>query len=276
MKIHRLPVPLILFLAAAAAGCGGDDRMLSPASASACCPDDEQAPCPASLVCGHGCMRRHVEDGRSLNRERMPLYEALTGGASLPVSRMLIGYETLSLPFADSVDRQAEPWQREEICVACFAFVSMEETPPFRDAFEGAPPDLAEYRPPDAVRLARSLRRAQRDGGFAGLRAELEARLAALDPFPGFHCMLRHILESMLRIASLAPLCDRMARDRGLASPLDVSSALMDLHFAVLGQAVALDGMAAPLQAGGVPILCQDLPPIAPLPDNVACWTQRR
>jgi hypothetical protein len=76
----------------------------------------------------------------------------------------------------------------------------------------------------------------------------------------------------MLRISNLAPLYDRMAEARGVPSPLEISTVLADLHFVVLGQAVMADGMAAPIQAADVPLLCQDVPFIPPLPEDIHCW----
>ena len=271
MKIPRFLFPLVLLALLAAPGCGND--LPDPGSAGpVCCEGDSTSVCPASLECGQGCMRRHIEEGRSLNEERMPLYEALTRGDSLPISRMLIGYETFSLPFADIVDGRAAPWQQEEICLACFEFISMEETPPFRETFEDGPPLLTDFQSRDALKLSQALREAWNQEGFPGLSAALEETLSELEQSPKFHCMLRHILESMLRISNLAPLYDQMAEARGLPSPLEISTMMADLHFVVLGQAVLADNMAAPLQAADVPILCQDVPFIPPLPEDIHCW----
>jgi hypothetical protein len=258
MKRLALPCLFLIFLCAAP-GCS-EDRV-PPASI-----------CPASLACGRGCMRRHIEDGRTINEERLPRYDALTHGASLPISQMLIGYETFSLPFADIVDSRAVPWQEQEICIACFEFVSMERTPRFRDTFPGGPPLLPDFHPQDAAEMDRGFRSALDEEGFPGLSAALAAKLRELAQAPKFHCMLRHILESMLRISNLAPLFQQMAEARGLPSPLELSAFLTDLHFLVLGQAVTADGMAAPIQADDVPILCQDVPNIPPLPADIDCW----
>ena len=87
-----------------------------------------------------------------------------------------------------------------------------------------------------------------------------------LEDYPNFHCMVRHLLESMLRISNLAPIHEREATELGLPPTRDLSWTLVRMHTLVLTEAVEVDGLAAPLQAEGLPIICRDVPPIPPLP----------
>jgi len=215
-------------------------------------------------------MHAHMAEGR-LNEERMPLYDALTGGDSVPISRMLIGYETAALPLADIVDRMAVPWKEAGICIGCDELVSTDRTPPFRDGFPGGPRSLPDFHPQDASALTRALREAFQEASFAGLSAAVEERLHGLAAESRFHCMLRHILESLLRISNLAPIHLADAEALGLEPTTGLSTALVELHLLVIGQAVSADASAAPLQAADVPILCQDVPHIPPLPEEIAC-----
>ncbi|HEX6368882.1 MAG TPA: hypothetical protein VF006_08115 [Longimicrobium sp.] len=219
---------------------------------------DSAAAAPASR-----CMERHMRDAAKLNRERMPLYAALTEGRSRGISRRLIWAERLSIPVAWYVDRRARPFQRAGIPVVCDDFVPMAETPAFRERIDHPPP-LSAFAPSDARRIRRAITRARRDGGFPAVSAAVEHELARLEGTPGFHCMVRHLLESALRIANQAPLYEARARELGLRSPAGVSRMMLDLHLTALAEAAALDRRAAPLQARGIPIVCQDVPPIAP------------
>ncbi len=79
--------------------------------------------------------------------------------------------------------------------------------------------------------------------------------------------MLRHLLESLLRITNNAPQHAR----RGDSSRL--SWLLVKAHRALLPVAAWLDRMASPLQLEGVPILFQDLPPIPP---RATCYSPVR
>ncbi|HLL48487.1 MAG TPA: hypothetical protein VK399_17425, partial [Longimicrobiaceae bacterium] len=90
------------------------------------------------------------------------------------------------------------------------------------------------------------------------------AELAALEAVPCYHCMLRHLLESMLRVTSLAPTHAARAEAAGMKSTAGLSRLVLRLHLFALVDAAKLDVVAAPIQARGIPILCQDVPPISP------------
>jgi hypothetical protein len=212
------------------------------------------------------CMERHLREAARINRERMPLYDSLTGGRSRSISRRLIWTERLAIPVAWYVDHRARPFQRAGIRIVCDDFVPMENTPVFRDRAADPPPPLSAFVPADARRIRRTVERVQERGGFPAASEALRVELARLEGTPAFHCMLRHLLESALRISDQAPRYAAQAREQGLrGSPERISAALLDLHLAVLDEAAGLDRRAAPLQAEGIPILCQDVPPIPPL-----------
>lgn len=204
----------------------------------------------------------HLEEAIRLNRERMPLYSRLTGGESERISRRLIRWERLSLPLARWVDRRARPWQARGVGIVADDFVPMSGTPEFRERSADAPPPLAELRPADARRIRRSLARALKQGGFGGIAAALRGELAALEAAPCYHCMLRHLLESMLRVATLAPAHAARAEAAGMKTTAGLSRLLLRLHLFALADAAKLDALAAPIQARGIPILCRDVPPI--------------
>jgi len=216
-------------------------------------------------------MREHLVEARIHDEERKPLYMALTDGASLEISRLLINYATLALPFADLIDSMSVPWQEKGICIGCEEFMSMDLTPPFQDHFQGGPPSLTDFQLQDGIELARTLLQTFQQESFTGLSAALEEKLAELHETPKFHCMIRHLLESLLRISNLAPLHQRDAEELGLESTTDISTILVDLHLLVFDQAANADRLAAPLQAGDVPIICQDVPYIPPYPEDMAC-----
>jgi hypothetical protein len=95
-----------------------------------------------------------------------------------------------------------------------------------------------------------------------------------LADYPRFFCMGRHLVESLVRIAALAPRYEETRIQRKVkSSPLPISRGLIESHLTLLattGEAVGqpgLDTWAAPLQAKGIPIICNDVPPI-PDPDQ--------
>jgi hypothetical protein len=70
------------------------------------------------------------------------------------------------------------------------------------------------------------------------------------------------MLESIARVAHLAPKHSRLARDKGMKPTDTFSWRMVQLHLFSLPSFAKLDKLAAPLQSRGVPILHQDVPPI--------------
>lgn len=206
----------------------------------------------------------HLEEAVRLNRERLPLYSRLTGGESERISRRLIRWERLALPVARWVDRRARPYNARGIGVVADDFVPMAATPEFRERAPDPPLPLSAFVPARARRIRRALAAALKAGGFDGVAAALRAELAALEAAPCYHCMLRHLLESMLRVARLAPVHAARAEAAGMESSAGLSRLVLRLHLLALADAAKLDALAAPIQARGIPILCRDVPPVPP------------
>lgn len=210
-------------------------------------------------------MERHLREAAAINRQRMPRYDSLSGGRSRGISRRLIWTERLGIVAAWYVDWRARPFQRAGIRIVCDDFVPMAHTPAFQPRAAGSPPPLADFVRADASGVRREVERAHRRGGWAAASAVLEREIETLAATPAYHCMLRHLLESAMRISNQAPRYVQEARARGVAeSPDGLSRAVLDLHLLSLRDAATLDARAAPLQAEGIPILCQDVPPIPP------------
>lgn len=208
-----------------------------------------------------GPFERHVREAIELNRLRAPLYADASAGVSLRISQRLIRRERLLLPVARWFDRRARRYHDAGIPLMEELFVPMAGAPAF---VARAPTVSASLAPPDPRRLRRALRSAVRAGGLVAAARGIEAELQTLAADPGCWCMLRHLLESAHRVASLAgPHTDRALRS-GLPSPLWIHRLLFHLHLAALGSATDLDSLALPLQREGIPILCRDLPPIGP------------
>lgn len=206
------------------------------------------------------CFRRHLLDAISLNERRLPVYREWSDGRSVEISRALIRMERLALIAAWQVDAEARPYHRAGIPIVCSEYVSMSLTPPLPE--RPGPGLTGPYRsPPPPDSMIAAIREVYGAGGFEGV-VDATDRLMELLGRPEQNCMVRHVLESLGRVASLAPVHLRSARSAGLPSTRPLSELMLRLHLEVLDESVALDRRAAPLQAIGIPILCADLPPI--------------
>lgn len=210
------------------------------------------------------CFQQHLQEAIVINSARKPLYSALTNGASEKLSDQLVQSEQLGVTLAKSVDDKARPYQDAGVSIVCDDFVSMSLVPAFKESFETPPPPLSEFKKVDGVALKASLKSAYESGGFAQLATELASQSATLSATPSYNCMTRHLIDSLLRIATYAPVHDQHAAQAGLGSTLPLSEEMFNLHLLTVDQATQLDADAAPIQASGVPFLCQDVPSIEP------------
>lgn len=251
-KLCRLAAVICVPGILVAVGCSSEDGERDAQDAGS--PEDAKPLGP--------CFQEHLEEAIALNESRRPKYSMLTEGRSEAISDTLIDSEKMSLLFAPPIDEAAEPFHEAGVRIVCDEFVSMSEAPAFSDRFAFDPEPIASFEPVDGNQLTDDLKLAFTDGGFVALSEYADASLSALETPQGYHCMLRHMLESLRRIANLAPVHDARAREAGLDGALAISEEMVRLHFLTIGPAAKLDEQAAQLHAEGVPILCQDVPSI--------------
>lgn len=210
-----------------------------------------------------GCFRDHLSEAIAINLEREPIYQQLSNYRSTEISNRLISGERLA-KFASylfyNFDAEAEKFQAQGIQIVCDEFIPMSNTPTFRAVSEGA--SLDKFEPLDYIQIQRDLRRALRVG-FGAVHETAKRWIGQIEHAePRFNCMTRHVLESVARIALLAPGHMAKAKALGLSTTEDLSRRMISSHFMLFQSSAAIDALAAPLQAEGIAIICQDVPPI--------------
>lgn len=211
-----------------------------------------------------GPFEQHIREAIALNRERAALYARATNGASNRVFRRFIFLEYAVLPFARWFDRRSRGYESAGVPLLSSVFESMSKVPEICLSAEMHDDDGWSPRP-RAIR--RALLVAFRDGGFEGVARRAEEELRDLAVRPWRDCMLRHQLESIVRLCTVAPENVREAIARGLPSPEPLLRRLFFFHLRGVSGSVWLDRPALPLQRKGVPILERDLPVVRPRPD---------
>ena len=208
-------------------------------------------------------MADHLREAKAINLERMPHYVALTDGASRPVSWILIGSEMAGIPFATLVEYLNKPLAKAGVNILCEDFISMEKTPPFRSVSPEPALPLDQFSADLGWDEVGELWQLTRSASYGPLAARADAVLAELKLVPTYHCMYRHILESIRLAAANAD--DQLTRARavGLGSEAErVIDMLLISQVGVLPLALYIDKLSAPINARGIPIICQDVPPI--------------
>ena len=197
----------------------------------------------------------------ALNAKRKPIYSELTDEASERISNTLISSEWFSKQLARSVEKDAQPFEDAGVGIVCDAFVSMSKVPPFQQN-TGLRHDEKQYQVFDTDDLKDLIEELNKENRFTEIVETIEIKIAELKSQPQFHCMIRHVLESIRRIAHQADSQNSKAKALGLPSSLPISRKLIDLHLLSFSISKYLDKSAVKIQAAGVPILCQDVPPI--------------
>lgn len=201
-----------------------------------------------------GPFENHLREAISLNKLRAPVYAKLDKNC-IAVSRRLILYEHLLLEPARLFDNWARPYHLAGIALLEDLFIPMTLVPPFKSTLEPVTPKKNYAFSPKDLNFNLS---------YAKMIPHIENELAKLAIDSCFNCMLRHLLESMLRLSQLAPLHLAQSLDKGLHPPERLLRSLFCLHRSGLRLASNLDRQARPLQMQGIAIICQDLPPITP------------
>lgn len=214
------------------------------------------------------CFREHVHKGRELNRDRRAPYAewadryGLKGRARV-VSSALIALETSMLPMARIYDLKAKKYQFTGLF--CDDFIPISETPDFSLLDAQIPSSSYIRKLAFIANFEAQVKKAMKNKNWDEVRV---LALGALDHFPAneTHCLTRHFVESLGRLAALAPRHIRLALKNGLESPSKLISSMIKFHLFGLDYAQTIDSLAAPLQYKGIPIVCQDVPNI-PIPE---------
>lgn len=231
---------------------------------------------------GEHSFRGHLKEAISLNEARHSQYAELAmddrpehdlSKESEAVSDLLIKIEKKGV-FASymptwfwkgiNFDGAARKYQRAGIPIISEDLVSMEKVP-----------GIQLYQRPFPVLDNRYQGRSEYDfddeelADFESVANVLEQEIERLSIEPRFNCMLRHVLESALRIARHSPIYIDLARMKAISSPEKLLWRMLRSHFWVMDDVMEIDRRSAPLQARGIPIVCSDVPRLPPYSERL-------
>ena len=207
------------------------------------------------------CFTTHLEEAIEINKSRIEAYAELSNNRSRSISNKLIIAEKLTTIFAKLYDKRAAIYRENGIPLFCDDFVSMNLIPEFRDR-DLSPDPLTKYKKINISIMQIKLRWAFYTKGFAGLEAKALSYYQWLDETKTYHSMLKHILESIVNSARLAPTYIQMSKAQDLEPPRITIWSFLEGFISALRFASILDREAAPLQEQGLLIITQDIPKI--------------
>ncbi|WII72924.1 hypothetical protein QJS83_03440 [Bdellovibrio sp. 22V] len=213
-------------------------------------------------VQARACLTDHIRDALKINKERAPHYARLSQGRSAEISKRLISMErklSFIVPFADA---WAIPYHMAGVNILCDDFIDMAYTPKFRSQNPEGADSILNFRRPNVETIKARLFELYKAKDYQGLAYYADHKIHELESVPRYNCMVRHVLESIRRMAALAPLHDQKARHSLGVSSLFLSRTVLRSHILLLDESTLIDTLAAPLQSEGLPIVCQDVPAI--------------
>jgi hypothetical protein len=212
-----------------------------------------------------GPFETHIREALKLNRHRAAYYASLTSGASNAVFRRYMLAERAVLPAAAWFDWRARLYHSAGVPLLSSVFVSMSAVPQLTQSVE--PKGDCDWSP-DVTQMVSTLRSSFQSASFQGLAQAADACLQVLADRPWRDCMLRHQIESLRRAANVSPVNIDHAIGKGSRSPESLLRQFVRFHLHGVRLAPWLDDRAVDLQVRGIAISENDLPHVAPWPDD--------
>lgn len=212
------------------------------------------------------CVSRHIGDAISINTERKKLYKTHFGKQASSLISRLIWLEKVMLVPAYLLDKKARPYHAYGI-LFCQDLVSMSMVPAF-SAQRVFMPNNETVLSKQAIKVMIKsikglLRKDVEDAHFSFTNSYLKQQIAILSSWPHSNCLARHFLESMLQVLGNAYAHNEKAKELSLPPSLPLSRKFVLDHLLGLPFMARLDRQAFELQKRGIPIFCQDIPPIS-------------
>ncbi len=218
----------------------------------------------AALSIEAACFTEHVKEGKALNKSRKSLYVEWASELGLEkeakkASKAMIRLENLMIPLAKYFDIRAKKY--EDIGLLCDEFVDIDETPEFSRKLVEIPTMPYQEVPSFMKDYKKRVKKLKKERKWEELREYTRETIAKF-PSKKTHCLTRHFMESIGRVAMLAPSKIQQAKDQYSKDPSGLISSTIGLHLTGLSWSIGVDRRASKLQYKGIPIICQDVPHI--------------
>lgn len=203
----------------------------------------------------------HLKEAMKLNRERRELYRQDGNRDAAKIINKLLLLEKVMLPFSYSLDRSVKSLQQAGIGMWCDDLVSMDTVPDYQS---NIPTPLNKYQEPNPVRLKKltgMMKRYQVEDTNQLYQAIAEFIENDLSDHH-YNCLTRHFLESAAKTLGATSARLGLAPSELKQELISVTRKLIKQLARSLRYAQNIDEKAGQVQERGVPVLCQEMPPI--------------
>jgi hypothetical protein len=213
-------------------------------------------------------LTQHLLEALEINSHRKPLYAKLSNNKSKRASNLLISAERLSILSSFPLDNIAKYWQRRNVPVMVHEFISMSETPDFKETFDDDSGIYSTLPAFNTKLLQKDIMKVFKQKDYQKLAQFVDDKITETNEFPKHFCMVRHILESIRRSANLTPMHIKRAHELNVRSPELFCRYVLWLHIVSVHSSSLIDRWAFPVQKEGIPLIYQDVPYIPAMPEN--------
>ncbi len=207
------------------------------------------------------CITDHLAEAMALNEQRKALYSSLSNGNSEAVSDALIGAEQALYKSLGYARPLLQHYWSNEVPVLCKEFVPMNQAPAFSEIFSTPIPE-GSVRYVNPKILYAKLQGLMLFRGRSALIQAGRDEIAKLDKPDHFQCMMKHVLESLVKAAEVADEINQISGRKGLGSSYWLSDLSIQGQMALIPTASELDKKSEALHRQGIPIICNDVPQI--------------
>ena len=203
------------------------------------------------------CFESHIQESIALNKKMKGYYSFQTHKQSDHIFNFLILGERAALIGAKYFDREAKKFHDQGQDIFCQEFVPMNLKSNKHQAPSELPPKDFDWK-----KYSKLLKREIRLRDFEAIKDYSLEALKELEKQPQYHCFTRHLLESIYRFAHFVQVRENQSLKLNLDSPKDLLARAMEFQRLGLLGAHKIDQMSQPIQMQGIPILCEQLPPL--------------
>ncbi len=215
-----------------------------------------------NVLASAGCFSQHFRDAILINEQRKNIYASFKNGYTRKISDRLISMEKRMMIPAWISDQWTHFFHQKGISVLCTELQDMSLTPPMPTALPlSIQPSRKDFISFDMHSLRKSLN-SSLSLGMDQFTKQVQHQLELLEKEPRVNCLVRHFLESLRSFAKSHQrnILNLPTTERKWFSAF--TKLLLKGHIYYLHESHEIDKLALEAQVDGLPIICQDVPPI--------------
>lgn len=215
----------------------------------------------AAETCPKDPLTHHIVEALEMNKVRSKLYKKDVGKEAYRAVKRLMFYERLMIPFTKLMNFRGRKLRKSGVPIFCDDVIPMANTAPYTSRVVIEKDEVGEV--PSVKQMKKIVRQAYDRGSFQAAHVELINLIHEYEEKrPHSMCLTRHFLESIARGAMIAQKNIKESDPKLRKKIKKLSWSYLKLQLFGLSSMNHLDKRARKLNLSGIPVYCNDVPPI--------------